>query len=101
MGDFNFHSTWEENEKIPGDFSDIWASIHPDKDGFTEDTHVNEMRYSVRHRGEHKQVRFDRILIKSDDWIESSISRLGTEPIDDTEVEIPENLDGEKTKVFL
>jgi hypothetical protein len=37
------------------------------------------MRYLMK--GKHKQVRFDRVLLKSTNWIPSSIDMLGTEPM--------------------
>jgi tyrosyl-DNA phosphodiesterase 2 len=80
MGDFNFCATWEkENKRILPQYTDIWAHVHPDRDGFTEDTSINVMRYNVR--GKHKQVRFDRILLKSSRWQAQSIDLLGTQPI--------------------
>merc|ERR1712130_1001712 len=62
MGDFNFCSTnEEENKNIPADFMDVWPQVRPNDNGWTEDTHINIMRYNQKQK--HKQVRFDRVLL--------------------------------------
>jgi len=52
-----------------------------------EDTDVNIMRYEVRK--ERKQVRFDRILIKSSQWKPVYIELLGNTPIAGTDNVFP------------
>jgi tyrosyl-DNA phosphodiesterase 2 len=80
MGDFNFCATWKsENARIDPDYTDAWQRLRGDEAGFTEDTAINRMRYLMK--GKHKQVRFDRVLLKSTNWIPSSIDMLGTEPM--------------------
>ena len=48
-------------------------------EGFTEDTSINLMRYDSKNK--HRQVRFDRVLLKGGGWAATSIELLGTEPI--------------------
>lgn len=84
MGDFNFCSTNEqENKNIPADFMDVWAQVRPEDNGWTEDTHINIMRYNQKQK--HKQVRFDRVLLHQgsapDSWLPQEIELLGTEPL--------------------
>jgi len=80
MGDFNFCSSWtDENKNIPPEYLDLWAEIHPKEPGFTEDTDVNLMTFMDKRRK--KQVRFDRVLLRSNSWKGISIELLGTKPI--------------------
>lgn len=91
MGDFNFCASWhKENDRLDLSYYDLWALLHPDQSGYTEDTSINRMRYLVK--GKHKQVRFDRILLKSateaGGWKASTIELLGTEPITPEEPDV-------------
>ena len=84
MGDFNFCATWpDENDRIDLSYGDLWEVLRGDEPGYTEDTSINHMRYQIK--GKHKQVRFDRILLKTANygpgWTASSIELLGTRPI--------------------
>ena len=80
MGDFNFCSSWEEeNDRIDLSYHDVWSLIHDDDPGYTEDTSINLMRYMLK--GKHKRVRFDRILLKGTNWRPTAIELLGTQPI--------------------
>jgi len=79
MGDFNFCSTWEEDARLDPAYVDLWSHLRPADPGWTEDTEVNRMRREVS--GKHKQVRFDRLLLRSRSWTPGSIELLGTEPI--------------------
>ena len=79
MGDFNFCSSWDENAQLDPSYVDVWPHLRPQEPGWTEDTDVNRMRKEL-HRRE-KQVRFDRLLLRSTSWLPSSIELLGTEPI--------------------
>jgi len=81
MGDFNFDSSWAENQNLDPAYQDVWPLLHPSEPGYTEDTEVNTMR--LLHTGKHKQVRFDRILLRSEQpgWRAESIQLIGTEPI--------------------
>lgn len=87
-GDFNFDSAWNENRQLDPTYQDVWAALHPSEPGFTEDTDRNTMR--LLHTGKQKQVRFDRILLRSEQpgWQAESIELIGTEPIDD----LPSNI---------
>lgn len=79
LGDFNFCSSWaEENERIPSAYTDLWPVLHSD-DGFTVDTDVNEMRRRVAE--EDKRVRFDRILLRSPDARPLGAELVGTKRI--------------------
>jgi tyrosyl-DNA phosphodiesterase 2 len=82
MGDFNFCSSWsEENVNINPNYQDMWAVLHSDEPGYTEDTNINLMR--LEYTQKHKKVRFDRILVRSSTpgWQPKSIELLGTTPI--------------------
>jgi len=80
-GDFNLDPSWEENQNLDPTYQDVWAVLHPSEPGYTEDTDVNTMRRLQT--GKHKQVRFDRILLRSEQpgWRAESIQMIGTEPI--------------------
>jgi tyrosyl-DNA phosphodiesterase 2 len=81
MGDFNFCSSWrQENERIDPAYLDLWPTLRPDEAGYTEDTTINAMlRWK---EGEEKQVRYDRILLRSakPGWVPASIRLLGDSP---------------------
>jgi tyrosyl-DNA phosphodiesterase 2 len=82
MGDFNFCSSWtSENTNIDSSYQDLWAVLRSGEPGYTEDTDINLMRLHLT--GKEKQVRFDRILLRSFSslWQPQSIKRLGIEPI--------------------
>ena len=79
LGDFNMRD--DENERIPASYRDVWTTLRPDEDGFTEDTAINHMRYDMKNKS--RQVRFDRVLLKGPRWTADEIELLGTEPIAD------------------
>jgi len=64
LGDMNTDPSYPENAALPG--VDLWLARHPNDPGYTEDTHVNEMRF-LAHGLKHKQVRYDRILLLNSD----------------------------------
>jgi tyrosyl-DNA phosphodiesterase 2 len=80
-GDFNFCSTWDENRNLDPTYQDVWSALHQTEPGFTEDTDRNTMR--MLYTGKQKQVRFDRILLRSEQpgWQAESIQLIGTESI--------------------
>ena len=80
LGDFNMRDT--ENARITPPYRDVWPALRPDDDGFTEDTAINHMRYDSKPK--HRQVRFDRVLLKGHDWAAAYINLLGTEAISRT-----------------
>lgn len=82
LGDFNMRDA--ENSRIAPPFRDAWPELRPDDDGFTEDTSINHMRYDMKDK--HRQVRFDRVLVKGRRWAPTDIELLGTEPVS---VELP------------
>jgi tyrosyl-DNA phosphodiesterase 2 len=77
LGDFNMRDA--ENERIGPPYCDLWPALRPHDDGFTEDTSINLMRLDSKNK--HRQVRFDRVLLKGPGWTAKSIDLLGTEPI--------------------
>jgi len=81
LGDFNFCSTWDENLKIDDRYADLWPLLHPDDPGWTVDGEANAMRKALGKSG--KQVRFDRILVRSAKGALRlrSIRLLGREPL--------------------
>ena len=58
LGDFNMRDA--ENARIAAPYCDVWPTLRPDDDGFTEDTSINLMRYDMKDK--HRHVRFDRVL---------------------------------------
>ena len=80
MGDFNFCSSWaEENARIGPEYVDVWPAVHPDDPGYTEDPTVNRMRH--QRKNPEKRVRFDRILVKSPVLRPLDVELVGTQPI--------------------
>jgi len=77
LGDFNMRDN--ENGRIPAPYCDVWPALRPRVDGFTEDTSINLMRFDSKNK--HRQVRFDRVLVKGLAWSPASIELLGTEPV--------------------
>lgn len=80
LGDFNMRDG--ENHRIGGGFRDLWPALRSRDDGYTEDTSINLMRLDSKN--EHRQVRFDRVLLKGSAWTPAGIELLGTEPISDS-----------------
>ncbi|MDT5095215.1 MAG: tyrosyl-DNA phosphodiesterase 2 [Mycobacterium sp.] len=77
LGDFNMRDS--ENTRITLPYYDVWPTLRPHHDGFTEDTSINTMRLDSKNK--HTQVRFDRVLLKGPAWSADSIDLLGAEPI--------------------
>jgi tyrosyl-DNA phosphodiesterase 2 len=77
MGDFNMREY--ENGGVAGRYLDVWPALRPHEDGFTEDTSINLMRFDSKNK--HRQVRFDRVLVKGPAWSPASIDLLGIEPV--------------------
>ena len=76
-GDFNMRD--DENARIAAPFYYVWPALLPYDDGFTEDTSINLMRFDMKNK--HRQVRFDRVLIKGPHWTAVEIELLGMESI--------------------
>jgi tyrosyl-DNA phosphodiesterase 2 len=79
LGDFNMRDG--EDDRIGPPYVDVWPALRSDDDGFTEDTSINLMRLDSKNK--YRQVRFDRVLLKSHEWTAKAIDLLGTEPISD------------------
>lgn len=82
-GDFNFCASWpEENDRLDRRYRDLWAVLRAAEAGYTQDTGINTML--ARAKQETRQVRIDRILLRSDTgrWIPESIRLIGDESID-------------------
>ncbi len=77
LGDFNMRDS--ENGRIGSRYRDLWPVLRPGDAGYTEDTAINLMRLDSK--DEHRQVRFDRVLLKGSGWGPAHIELLGTEPI--------------------
>lgn len=87
-GDFNFCSyrNWDPNDmnlenfvlkEITPEYEDIWEKTQSKK-GYTFDSEVNKM---LQHD---EQMRYDRIMVKSKDWIPKQIKIIGNEPLSNT-----------------
>ncbi|MCS5709141.1 endonuclease/exonuclease/phosphatase family protein [Candidatus Berkiella cookevillensis] len=82
-GDFNFGDNWDENsvlDSAPMPLTDIWKHLKDNDPGYTEDSHINIMRFNLK--GCHKQERFDRILVQSNTMDATDIKLIGQAPID-------------------
>ncbi|WP_123025683.1 endonuclease/exonuclease/phosphatase family protein [Mycolicibacterium stellerae] len=77
LGDFNMRDA--EDSRIAAPYRDVWPTLRPGEDGFTEDTSINLMRYDMKDK--HRHVRFDRVLLKGRQWSAANIELLGTKPI--------------------
>jgi tyrosyl-DNA phosphodiesterase 2 len=77
LGDFNMRDS--ENARIGAPYCDLWPALRPYEAGYTEDTSINLMRLDSK--DEHRQVRFDRVILKGLGWAPVGIELLGTEPI--------------------
>jgi tyrosyl-DNA phosphodiesterase 2 len=80
LGDFNMRDA--EDARIAPPYCDVWPMLRPDDHGFTEDTAINHMRFDSTNK--HRQVRFDRVLLKGPAWAPASIDLLGTAAISST-----------------
>lgn len=77
LGDFNLRNA--ESGLLGAPYEDLWPTLRPGEDGFTEDTSINLMRYDMKNK--HRHVRFDRVLLKGQAWQGADIELLGTEPV--------------------
>jgi len=96
VGDMNCAPNYPENQSVDKNYRDVWATIkcsgnqphclpdlptEPEEDpGFTEDTQINTMRF-IHSGRRHRNVRYDRIFLRSETWRETDIELLGTEAI--------------------
>jgi endonuclease/exonuclease/phosphatase family metal-dependent hydrolase len=82
MGDFNFCSSWaEEQACLDRQYMDVWSALHADKPGYTADIALNPMLAASSK--DKKSSRYDRVLVRSDvpGWEPESVELIGTEPI--------------------
>ena len=82
LGDFNFHldgpfEEWVETHELK-EFHDSWKIVNPNKDGFTENTDINLMRWNMKFQ--EKKFRYDGILFNKN-LIPISAKLFGTDPI--------------------
>ncbi|MGQ9410677.1 endonuclease/exonuclease/phosphatase family protein [Mycolicibacterium gilvum] len=77
LGDFNMRD--DENSRITAPWCDVWPALRAPEPGFTEDTSINHMRCDAT--GKERFVRFDRVLVKGEQWRPDSVELIGTEPI--------------------
>lgn len=81
MGDFNFCSSWpEEQACLDPEYEDVWPALRGSEPGYTADTDLNLMLAAT---SEEKRVRYDRVLVRSGapGWVPHSVELLGTGPI--------------------
>jgi len=89
MGDFNFDPAQkDEQARVDEHYRDLWGELRGGEPGYTEDTDINRMR--LLHKNQPKQVRFDRILLRSSrpGWEPESIEMIGTRPIAEDRPEV-------------
>lgn len=89
VGDFNFCSSWpEENSVLPAEYQDLWPALRPEEPGYTVDTEVNLMR--LLQKDKRKANRFDRILLRgrAPGWQARSIELIGIDPISPQYVDV-------------
>jgi tyrosyl-DNA phosphodiesterase 2 len=78
-GDFNFCSSWaEENGRIPREFVDVWPAAS-EESGFTVDTELNATR--ARKTDGERRERFDRIFVRSNRAQPAEVRLVGTKQV--------------------
>jgi tyrosyl-DNA phosphodiesterase 2 len=80
-GDMNFQPADPvENAALDPAFLDVWPALHPDDPGYTADSQINRMRFSLKPALSRKRI--DRVFVHGTRWKPSTIELVGTEPID-------------------
>ena len=79
VGDMNFDPGDPEERTRDLRYTDAWPALRGNDPGYTEDTDTNVLRL-LAEGGEHKQVRYDRIFVRSSSMRPTHIERVGTEP---------------------
>ncbi len=80
-GDMNFQPTDAiECAALDPAFVDVWPAIRPDDPGYTADSQINKMRFSLKPTMSRKRI--DRVFLHGSRWRASAIELVGTEPID-------------------
>eukprot|EP01129_Flabellula_baltica_P007272 TRINITY_DN2810_c0_g1_i2.p1 TRINITY_DN2810_c0_g1~~TRINITY_DN2810_c0_g1_i2.p1 ORF type:complete len:113 (-),score=16.83 TRINITY_DN2810_c0_g1_i2:34-372(-) len=62
-------------QRVIPEYIDIWPHLHPDEPGFTFDSLNNRMLQ------QYEEMRYDRMMLKSNRWEPTLIELIGTEPI--------------------
>ncbi len=80
-GDMNFKPDDDvETAAIDPSFVDVWPVIHPEDPGYTADSQINRMRFSLKPTLSRKRI--DRVFLHGTRWRPMGIELVGTEPID-------------------
>lgn len=81
VGDLNFDpdKDIEKKELSAIGLKDAWRTINCDKDGFTEDTTINKMRWNIKHN--RTKGRYDVILYGGNKIKPTKIKMMGTQPV--------------------
>jgi tyrosyl-DNA phosphodiesterase 2 len=81
VGDMNFKpDDTVEQAALEPEFVDIWPLLRPDEPGYTADSQINRMRFSLKPALSRKRI--DRVFLRSTRWRPTAIELVGTEPID-------------------
>jgi tyrosyl-DNA phosphodiesterase 2 len=81
VGDMNFQpEDAVEQAALDPAFVDIWPVLRPDDPGYTADSKINRMRFSLKPALSRKRI--DRVFLRSTHWRATAIELVGTEPID-------------------
>jgi tyrosyl-DNA phosphodiesterase 2 len=80
-GDLNFQpGDPVENAALDPAFVDVWPAVHPEDPGYTADSQINRMRFSLKPTLSRKRI--DRVFLHGARWKPTAIELVGTEPID-------------------
>ncbi len=80
-GDMNFQpSDPIETAALDPAFVDVWPAIRADDPGYTADSQINRMRFSLKPAMSRKRI--DRVFLHGARWKPTEIELVGTEPID-------------------
>jgi endonuclease/exonuclease/phosphatase family metal-dependent hydrolase len=76
LGDFNFGDREPEDWSLEAPYRDLWAELRPGEAGYTFDLANNPMAQNNAFACERSR-RLDRILLRSEEWREASITLMG------------------------
>jgi len=80
-GDMNFQPEDAiETAALDPTFVDVWPALRPDDPGYTADSQINRMRFSLKPTLSRKRI--DRVFVRATRWRPGRIELVGTEPID-------------------
>src|SRR5262245_30933006 len=87
VGDFNFVEGAEpESSALDPAFADVWSTLHPGDPGYTVDSEINRMRYSVKEKVTRKRI--DRVLVRGR-LSPAAIELVGARPVADHDTLFP------------